>query len=224
MSQLTVTALGLIQLFSTAAFADNQEQFKKLLSDRAQIEHAVRVAGRSTVFLQNPCPAAQFNPQSRVVIYEPPAFDGANTIVSGAWKLSIDEEGCGAKRVLNVIVRAQSPNTLAVTPLLPGTTRADPVLQKDAVKIVVQAAATTSEAREPNACQIGYIANTEFVDEESTRLPGSKGPSWREQWTLVSCTKRIEVPVHFIPDATGTSISAGPNTAVRVFPLDAKHE
>jgi hypothetical protein len=220
--RLTAAMLALSHIFSAAAFADDQEQFKKLLSDPAQIEHAVRVAGRSTVFQQNPCPTAQFTPQNRTVIYEPPVFDATSKIVAGAWKLSVDEEGCGAQRVLNVVVRAQGPNTIAVTPLLPGTTRADPVLQRDAVKFVRQAIMTTPEAREPDSCQTGYIADTEFVEEETTRLPDSKGPSWRELWTLVSCSKRMEVPVHFIPDVTGTSVSAGPNTAIKVSALDAK--
>ena len=107
-------------------------------------------------------------------------------------------------------------------PLLPGGTHADFVLQKDAVKFAVQALATVPGGREAN-CQIGYVADTEFVERENVTLPGAKGPSWRELWTLASCTQEMLVPIHFIPDSTGTSISAGPNTAIKVVPLPGGH-
>jgi hypothetical protein len=63
------------------------------------------------------------------------------------------------------------------------------------------------------------IEDTEFVSQESTAVQGGKGLPWRELWTLVTCVQKMQVPMLFVPDATGTSISAGPNKAVKVIPL-----
>jgi hypothetical protein len=218
----TVLALAVLTMAPAVTRADDQEELRKIWTDPVHQQHLVHVAGLSTVLLQNPCPAAQFALEDRFIVYERPVFDAANGIVAGAWKRSVVADGCGAKRVLNVIVRVSGPNSLSVTPALPGTTHADPVLQKDAVKIVVSAAATAPGAREPGECHVGYVADTEFIERETGVLPGARGPSWRERWTLVSCTRRIEVPVRFIPDATGTSISAGPSTDVKVVPIPAE--
>ncbi|MFI4866159.1 MAG: hypothetical protein ACHQDB_03525 [Steroidobacterales bacterium] len=107
-----------------------------------------------------------------------------------------------------------------IEPLPPGTTHADVALPKDAVKYALQALATVAGGREAN-CQLGYVADTEFLQQEEATAPGGKRPAWRELWTLASCTQKMLVPVHFIPDAAGTSVSVGPNTAIKVMPLTA---
>jgi hypothetical protein len=219
---LFVLALGANEILSSVACADDQTAVAKLMANRAEQQHVVSAAEHSTVVLQNPCPAAQYSIEKKFSPYKPVSLDGTGQIVSGAWKQVVDQEGCGIKRVLNVLVWAQESNGLSVMPLLPGTTHADFVLQKDAVKFAVQALATVPGGREAN-CQIGYVADTQFVEQEDTTLPGAKGPSWRELWTLASCTQKILVPMHFIPDSTGTSISAGPNTAIKVMPLTDGH-
>jgi len=215
---LAAAGIGFVCSVSSIAAGDDQTPLVKLLSDPTEQQHVISVAGRSTVILQNPCATAQYTLEKKISIYKQPLFDSTGKLIDGAWKHVVDEEGCGVTRVLNVLVLAQGPNIVAVVPLLPGTTHADAILQKDAVKFAVQAAATVSGGREAN-CQIGYVADTEFVERESTTLEGAKGPSWRELWTLVSCTHKLQIPVHFIPDSTGTSISAGPNTAIKVIPL-----
>jgi hypothetical protein len=149
-----------------------------VLSDPTEQQHVIGVAGRSTVILQNPCPTAQYALEKKISFYKQPSFDSSGKLVDGAWKQVVDEEGCGVRRILNVLVFAQGPNNVSVVPLLPGTTRADVILQKDAVKFAVQAATTVSGGREAN-CQIGYVA-----------------------------------------DSRGTSISAGPNTAIKIIPLE----
>jgi hypothetical protein len=146
--------------------------------------------------------------------------DASGKVAAGAWHQVIDEQGCGATRVLNVLVVAHAADKFDVIPLLPGATHADPQLQKDAVRYAVQAVAAVPGGREAN-CSIGYVGDTEFVAQESATLPGAKGPSWRETWTLVSCTHRALVPMHFIPDPTGTTITAGPSAAVKLVPLAA---
>jgi hypothetical protein len=209
---------GLCLLAAQVAVGDDKAAFAKLLQDPLEQQHVISGAGRATVFLQNPCAEARFSIEGRFVPYKPLSFDGSGAIVSGAWKQVVDEQGCGASRILNVMVIAQGVGKLAVVPLLPGETRADPVLQHDAVKFAVQALATVPGGREPN-CTVGYVADTKFLAQEGETLPGAKGPPWKEVWTLESCTQRMLVPMRFIPDSTGTTISAGPNKAIQIIPL-----
>lgn len=210
-------AAACLQL-SAALAADEDASFKTLLADPTEQQYVIRAAGRSTVFLQNPCAEASFAVEKRFVPYQLASFDASGAMISGSWKQTVDERGCGVTRVLNVMVVAQAAGKLSVVPLLPGSTRADPLLQQDAVKYAVRALTTVSGGREPN-CTVGYVEDTQFLGEEGQALPAAKGPAWKELWTLESCTQQMLIPMRFIPDASGTSISAGPNTAIRIVPL-----
>lgn len=216
---LAALAAGLVLLGPAGSVAEAPAPLASLLQDPAEQQQVIRGAAAAAVMQQEPCATAGYAVEKKLVIYRQPVFDAGGKATSGAWKQIVDEEGCGARHALNVIVVAQPSGELAVLPLLPGSTHADPVLQKDAVGFVVQAAATVPGGRAPD-CQRRYIADTEFVEQETETLPGAKGPSWRERWTFVSCAQRLQIPVHFIPDATGTTISAGPNTAIQVLPTE----
>ena len=221
MPRLTLVEFAILvalTMLSSFVFADDSGLFAKLLSDPAEAQRVISAAGRSTVVLQNPCPTAEFRVANKFVPYKPVSFDSTGAIVGGAWKEFVQAEGCGRTRLLNVLVSVEGPNKLATMPLLPGNTHADALLQKDAVKYAVMALAATPGGREAD-CQIGYVANTEYLAQEKEALPGAKGPPWRELWTLASCTQKILVPMHFILDSTGTTISAGPNKEIKVIPL-----
>ncbi len=213
----TVLGLGFMGMLPSIACADNEAAFLKLLRDPKEQEGIINTAKRSPVLLQNPCPTAQFSLEKKLVVFKPPTFDGAGTIGDGVWKQAVYAQGCGANHVLNVLVSTLGPGNISSVPLLPGTTRADPLLQRDAVGFAVGAAATVPGGAEAD-CRTSYFADTEFVAEENVTLPGAKGPSWRELWTLVSCTHKLLIPVHFIPDSTGTTVSAGPADAIKVSP------
>jgi hypothetical protein len=210
--------LSAVVALSSSAIGADQSALIKMLSDPTEQQQVLSAARRSIPLVQNPCPSAVFSIERRFVIYKQPTFDNSGTLGDGSWKQIVDEQGCGEHHTLNVWVSAQGPTNVSMVPLLPGSTHADPLLQKDAVQFAAQAAATVPGGREPN-CKIGYVADTEFIEQESVTLEGAKGPSWRELWTLVSCTQKMLVPIHFIPDSTGTTISAGPSSAIRVVPL-----
>jgi hypothetical protein len=216
--QLLIGALGSCMLAAHAASGPDDSAFLHLLSDPAEQQHVIEVAGRSTVFLQNPCADAQFTVEKKVTPYKPLGFDASGNIVSGAWKQFVQEKGCGVTRALNVVVVVQDAGQLGIVPLLPGTTHADPVLQKDAMQYAVQALASVRGGREAN-CTVGYVADTEYLGEDGEALPGAKGRPWKEMWTLQSCTQKMRVPMQFTPDSTGTSITAGPNKAIEIVPL-----
>lgn len=194
--------------------AADQTAFQKIVADPNVQQHVLAAARRSTVMLQNPCSGAEFTLLNDFAIYHPPTFDGAGAMIGGAWKQAVGEKGCGVGRLLNVLAWVPKPKTLGTAPLLPGRTRADPQLQKDAVGFAVIA----TGGREAN-CNIGYVADTTFLGQTGAPIAAGKGPPWREVWTLVTCTKKFEVPMQFIPDATGTTIVAGPHNAVKVSPL-----
>jgi hypothetical protein len=198
--------------------ADNQSAFSRLLANQTLRQQILQTARRSQVMIENPCPSAEYTLDDKIFLHAEPAFDSAGHIVAGDWRQVVDEQGCGQSRVLNVQVLVRGPSSVATIPLLPGTTLASPGLQKDAVKYAVQIVSLIPGGNDPN-CKTGHIENTEFVSRESTPVPGGKGLPWRELWTLVSCVQKMQVPMLFIPDATGTSISAGPNKAVKVIPL-----
>ncbi len=210
--------MGVLDALVPRAIADDQSALIKMLSDPVEQQHVISAAGRSTVLMQNPCASAAFSIGKRFVIYKQPTFDNAGRLGDGSWKQTVDEQGCGERHILNVWVSAQGPTNVSMVPLLPGSTRADPILQTDAVQFAVRALATVPGGREPN-CQAGYVADTQFIEQENVTLEGAKGPSWRELWTLASCTQKMLVPIHFIPDTTGTTISAGPGNAIKVIPL-----
>jgi hypothetical protein len=217
MTLLEFAILVALRMVSSRALADDSGPFAKLLSDPTQQQRIISAAGRSTVVLQNPCPTAQLRIANTFVPYKPMSFDSAGTIVGGAWKQFVQAEGCGRMRLLNVLVAVEGPNKLSTTPLLPGNTHADALLQKDAVKYAVVALSTVPGAREPNCHRLRGKYRVSGARKKT--LPGAKEPAWRELWTLASCTQKMLVPMHFIPDSSGTVISAGPGTEIKVVLL-----
>jgi hypothetical protein len=211
--------LALAALVVPRAHAEPPTPLTQLLGDPAEQREVIQAATRAPVVQQNPCPTAHYSVASGIVIDREPSFDAAGKAVAGSWRQSVEEEGCGTRRTLNVIVIAQSSGGYAALPLLPGTTRADPALQRDAFRSVVKAAANTPGA--PTAgCPRPYVADTEFVERETRTPVAGREPAWRERWTYVVCTKRLEIPVRFVPGAAGTTVSAGPSTAIKITSLE----
>jgi hypothetical protein len=155
------------------------------------------------VVVSNPCASANFVILNQFVLVKPMAFDDSGLPTAGAWKQSVAEKGCGQNRLLNVLLWLD-PKANSM-PLLPGTTRTDPILQKDAMPYAARAA----QWPEKN-CKTGYMENTEFLKETGDPLEGARGKPWDELWTLASCTKKAKVTLHFIPDKTGTTIHTSP--------------
>lgn len=183
--------------------ADDKANFLKMVSDPIQQQQVLNAAKQSGVVVIKPCPSANFSILNQFAIYMPITFDSSGRPTRGAWKQSVAEKGCGQDRLLNVVFWMDSnTNSVRARPLFPGTTRADPVLQKDAMPHAAMAA----QWPETN-CKTGYVENTEFLRETGEPLDGAKGKPWDELWTLASCTKKAKVTLHFIPDKTGTTIN-----------------
>ena len=156
------------------------------------------------------CKEGQFSTTGEVGFLQPLKQDARGQLVSGAFKESITQTGCGAPRLLNALTVIQPNGTFQTFPLLPGTTITDPKLQQDSVQY---AAAGLGEM--PAGCQQGYVVDTQFLGVDGappgTRpTPGGGPKPWSENWTLQACTKRAVVGMHFAPDATGTAIRSSP--------------
>lgn len=206
-SILAAFILSLSMISGLQAFAEDNAQFFKVIEEPSEQVLVLNAVKQSSIELQNPCASAQFTNVNKFSIYQPLKFDSTGKVIAGAWKQTVLEHGCGEDRVLNVVVMFDaSTNGLKAVPLLPGTTRADPILQNDAVIYASMAAATPDD----KACETTYIANTEFLHEIGEPLEGAKGKPWDELWLLVSCGKKAQVTMHFIPDKTGTTINASP--------------
>ncbi|TWB44346.1 hypothetical protein [Nitrospirillum pindoramense] len=207
-----------IVLTASPAFADDQANTARLFADPGVRQMTLATAQQSAVVMNNPCPGAQATASADVAVFQPLVFDAAGQLQTGIWRQQVTLAGCGVTRTLNVLGWKQAGQAIAMGALLPGGTHTDVLLQRDAIQQVDQLVKITPGATE-EGCAREYVADTRFVDREALPTPGGKSPPWREVWTLQTCTKRIEVPIRFIPDATGTTITAGPQNAVKVTPL-----
>ena len=164
--------------------------------------HAVEPAGAPA------CPDANYQTTGAIATLLPPRLDASGKVVQGVWKESIRAEGCGPSRLLNAMTQVQPDGTLQTTPLLPGTTIADPQLQRDSVQY-----AAAGMGSMPPGCNQGEVVDTRYVGLDG-RSPGTQQPvdasprAWTELWTLEACGKRAAVTMQFTPDATGTAVHA----------------
>jgi len=83
--------------------------------------------------------------------------------------------------------------------LLPGETKADPRLQRDAIRLVKIAATPAN----PPSCEKSWVTDTREID------PYKDGNTpWSERWKLDLCGKSAEVDMLFTPSAgAGTNIA-----------------
>ena len=96
------------------------------------------------------------------------------------------------------------------TALLPGTTIADPLLQRDGIRYATLAA--EANGPKPAGCNTVRVVDTAFGaygTPAPKARPGVDPRSWTENWTVDACGTSTLVKLSFLPDATGTTISAG---------------
>jgi hypothetical protein len=147
--------------------------------------------------------------KSSVLTAPGPVLFGDNGQPSGGrWTETWTVNGCSQSGVFNVMTFVDKTGQVRTVGLLPGTTRADPLLQKDASEQAYPAAMGRAPAEcKPQLWRIIDTAFIEFSGAPAVDVPPGRDPRpWRENWTLLACNVRIIVPMHFIPDATGTKI------------------
>lgn len=178
----------------------------RILQDSANRQAVIETAREQNGQLPDACGSATYIETSRTVL-SPPQIDGTGKLIGGTWVQRVIAAGCGMRRQLNILTLAQRDGALRRTALLPGSTIADPLLQRDAI----QYALLQAHRLIPPDCRQARVFETRFVEFEGTPLStvhGRVARPWREDWKVEGCGKRVVVPVHFVPHPTGTTIRA----------------
>jgi hypothetical protein len=142
-------------------------------------------------------------------VVKPVSVDESGALSGGAWIEHVKVDGCNTSGLFNVFTLIRPGSTPLVGGLLPGTTRADLGLQRDALPTARQLAG----AKLPQGCTDVHAVDTKFDsfgEIVNNDVPTGREPrSWREDWAFVGCGQPASVVVRFIPDRTGTSFTVG---------------
>lgn len=191
----------------------NEDAFKKYI---ASAEHGREVSAAidslpAEVYAR--CPAL-VAPGSRVFISQPIVMGAKGEPTAGAWWQRFPVKGCGHDTILNLYFAVGKDGKVATNMALPGTTRADIVLQHAALYY-----AGLEPERRSKGCKTLMITDTKFEgfgshDHPTPKPAEGKFQPWWETWTMKGCGHTYSVPMDFAPDATGMQITQRPD-AVR---------
>jgi hypothetical protein len=106
---------------------------------------------------------------------------------------------CSPRAQRNIMMIVENDHARAIE-LLPGETKADPRLQRDALG----AAKAMAMANNPKGCERSWTTDTRAVEPyKDAHTP------WTERWTFDLCGKTAVVEMSFLPGgASGTSYTA----------------
>lgn len=138
-----------------------------------------------------------------VKLLEDVTFDSSGVPKSGVWTGIYPVSGCGVARTLNFLFIA-GPDGVRSVVTLPGTTLADPLLQRDALFF-----AFTGAGLKAPGCKDRIVVDTAVDRSNGANGAPGKAP-WHETWTVAACGKMLIVPMEFVPDANGTTINQRP--------------
>ncbi|HEV2673203.1 MAG TPA: hypothetical protein VGV37_01595 [Aliidongia sp.] len=206
-----VFGLGLAARASAAEPPPVSPQFQKFILLQENRQAVVQsLQAQWTQFVGVAC--ANVKPVDwQVEVLDPVDFRGDGKPLKGSWKETVTSEGCGFRKVFTVVSAINTDGTVKHIDMLPGTSHADPFLERDAIGQARAAAASIL----PKECQQVLISDTAFVAQEgepaAATLPGRDPHPWREEWTLKGCNATAIVTLHFVPDAKGTGIHAAVN-------------
>ena len=209
MPQISMRLSLCLALFAGAAQADDPGALQRFLGDSHLKQNIINTAAKSTVMTRHACATATYAIEDPVEL-RPMKFDRYGSPEAGELKIPVKEDGCGAGHLLNVYLWVQREASIAITPMLPGTSRAEDVLQKQAYAYALQAAG----GPEPN-CPTGYVEDTRYIGEQGQPEKGAKAAPWKEIWTLQSCGWKAEVPLTFTPNASGVKVTPAPKKDVK---------
>jgi len=157
-----------------------------------------------TVFQRCPSLVSQ---GSKVVTLKSVTFGADGFPNAGVWRQEFPISGCGNDTTLNFYFFATSDEKINTLVAAPGTTHANTVLQSDARKY-----ATIAVLAAHKGCETLDIKSTRFegygLANPPTPDPGSGSHlrPWWETWTMVGCGQTYDVPIDFLPDATGVQV------------------
>ena len=203
---MRVPALAFLILPMTPCAASAQQAGSALetLRQSPAYQSAMREgAYKSGAWLVGKCEPKNPAADASLGMLAAPIFDDKGQPQSGRWIEHVSVEGCGRPWRLNVLMTVTKPGALATVPMAPGTTHADPVLQRDAATFAFVAARI-----DPKGCKPIYLADTAYdgASPEPAKIPGK--PAWSEIWTVAQCDRKAAVAMTFTPDSGGVAIAA----------------
>lgn len=136
------------------------------------------------------CKAAKAAGRTRTQVYKPLTFDRSGQPIAGVFREIVPLDLCGETVELNILASAKPNGTVERINLLPGSSKADPVLQKDALQSAYVAASAGKR------CTPFAVRNT---------AAGEKQPDgrWEETWDMLVCGERVPVSLTFVPTGDG---------------------
>ena len=212
MRNLIIFAASLLG-FALAAKADPipmPPELKAFLERPEQKQAVLEIMGQQWRTVVENCTSPKLQTMG-VLIGMPPKFDANGVPISGEWLMAGQVAGCGETHVFTVEYLFAPDGQMKRIGLLPGTTHAGPVLQRDALKFAMMGMANLT----PKDCKDFKFVDTKFIDYEPT---GVGRRPWSEEWTVRACGVTGVVTMHFTPDPTGTTIVAESNKTRRINP------
>ncbi|WP_189046410.1 hypothetical protein [Aliidongia dinghuensis] len=197
--RIALLLAGLL-LLDQVAFADDavDPRFVAFIKSDAHRAAVLKVAAAQAQGLPAPCAAARYRPAGDVDLYRPPQFDGGGRIIHGLWREQVLAEGCGTMELLNIFSLATASGEPELLGGLPGTTRADLVIQKQALPL-----AAKGLPPEAAQCRDVHVVDTVLAPD----APADRHMPWHETWTVLACDKAYPVPLNFTPSSDGATIA-----------------
>ncbi|MBV8743490.1 MAG: hypothetical protein JO134_00440 [Xanthobacteraceae bacterium] len=100
---------------------------------------------------------------------------------------------CEPRSQRNFLMVLQGDDLRAIE-MLPGTSAADPLLQRDALPNVL----LVLNAASPKECQRSVVTDTKVIGP-----PPTANKPWRERWTFDACGEKPAVDINFTPSPNG---------------------
>lgn len=185
----------------------DRELFQKYLASDIHKQVLNKALGVFPKEVFQKCPTLE-SPETTISPVQSITFGPNGVPTAGAWWERFPVKGCGNDTILNLNFFIGADGKLQMTAGLPGTTHANLRLQHDAILY-----ATTGPGVRQKDCKQFIIINTRFegfgLRDPATPDPGEgeKFRPWWETWTLIGCGHTFDVPMDFVPDATGTQIT-----------------
>jgi hypothetical protein len=203
LSGLTVFGAACVFCAPIVAQQDRPRAFDAIRSSDSYRQAVLGVYRDYESSLSTHCAKIEINMNtSQPKVYGSIETDANGKIVDAHWKEITEGVACGEKRSYVASVTIQNRKS-AVYGLFPGRSAAGAALQHDAVQYAGAGAGAAG------TCQVDVLDTTLPNGE-----PSSPKTPWDEKWTVRACGKRSVVTMHFVPDATGTTINVTPKETV----------
>ena len=217
------TGFSLAETVNTSADLLNNKKTEAYLYSRPMFQTAYRlgVEQDKTFGLHLDCKTQYKLKPVDMAILSPIDFpDDKQHPIKGLWKFRYEFERCGESKIYNVLFLADSKGEAPLSrTYFPGSTRADPVLVKDALTTAAVNALLQSGNKD---CKNIDIFDMRVTEPPHDVVEGDKTFKrvWKEIWTFRVCGQMMDVPMTFVPDATG----GGTTFTSRVGPTKARKD